>query len=107
MGKELFKYVDRNRAKELLKVTDMNQAKEFAEVLKVVALEYDLEYSLPKSDYKGYSILAFFVEKYIKEPLGFNEEEWNNELVKIAKARLEEKNLTLLEIAKLKNLGLV
>lgn len=86
--KELFKVVDKNRSQDLLKVTDMDQAKEFAEVLQAIALEYDLEQcAFPESRYEGYSVLAFFVEEYIKESLGFNEEEWNDELLKIAAAR--------------------
>ena len=81
---------------ELLKVIDMDQTKEFAEVLKVVALEYDrAEKMCPEVKYGGYAVLKFFVSKYIKEPLGFSEEEWDKEVWNVKP--LEVKPITSIE----------
>ena len=78
--------------KELLKLVNMDQTKDFAEVLKAVALEYDLGLGVPpESDYEGYNVLSFFVRTYIKEPLGFNHEEWTDELLRIKGMRQREK----------------
>ena len=85
--------------KELLKVIDMDQAKDFAEVLKAVAFEYDLEKGVDDEiGYNGYPVLSFFVEKYIKEPLGFDEEDWHEELKRIEEMRQKEKERIPLEV---------
>jgi len=78
--------------KELLKVIDMNQAKDFAKVLKAAAFEYDIIHKqYDELGYLGFTFLKFFVEKYIKEPLGFDEEKWGKEIWKYSKIRQKEK----------------
>lgn len=76
---------------ECMTQTEVNEINPFA--LRALCLEYDLEYrAYPESQYQGYSILDFFLERKRLPSLDKNEEEWGTRLMEIAKIEKKKEN---------------